>query len=106
MPEPVTAAAGPASSRRLSRRLASIDATLRARLPTAANAALLRQLERAGARLRTKVARDETLRTKIAHRANERVPALLGPDVVAAGGLSPTELIAGDWSALRSQYFD
>ena len=102
----LTAAAMPASSRRLSRRLASIDATLRARLQTAANAALLRQLERAGARLRTKVARDETLRAKIAHRANERVPALLGPDVVAAAGLTAGQLIADDWTGLRAQFYE
>lgn len=104
---PLTAAAGmSATNARLSRRLAAIDATLRARLQTAANAAMLRQLERAGARLRPKVAKDETLRTKIAHRANERVSALLGPDVVTAAGLSAAELMGSDWSGLRSQFYE
>jgi len=106
-PTPITAAASKrATTARLSRKLATIDQTLRARLQTAANAAVLRQLERAGARLRTKVAKDETLRTKIAHRANERVPALLGRDVVTAAGLSPAELVGSDWSGLRAQFYD
>jgi len=105
LPTPITAAGAP-QARRLSRKLAMIDQTLRARLQTAANAAVLRQLERAGARLRTKVAKDETLRTKIAHRANERVPALLGPDVVTAAGLSPAELVGSEWSGLRAQFYD
>ncbi len=106
-PPPVTAAgmnAAHTQSARLSRKLSAIDSDLRARLQTAANAAMRRQLERAGARLRTRVARDETLRTPIAHRANERVSAILGPDVVTAAGLSATELIGNDWSGLRAQF--
>lgn len=103
---PAVTAAGNSSTARLSRKLARIDSDLRARLQTAANAAMLRQLERAGARLRTKVAKDETLRTRIAHRANERVAALLGPDVVTAAGLTATELMGGDWSGLRSQFYE
>jgi hypothetical protein len=105
-PAPITASANATQSLRLSRKLATIDSTLRARLQTAANAAMLRQLERAGARLRPKVAKDETLRSRIAHRANERVSALLGPDVVLAAGLSAGELIGNDWTGLRSQFME
>lgn len=93
-----------AKSAKLSRKLVQIDRDLRARLQTAANAALRRQLERAGARLRTKVAKDETLRTKIAQKPNERVPAILGEEVVTASGLSADELMGGDWSALQAQF--
>jgi hypothetical protein len=92
------------SAARLSRKLAAIDSDLRARLQTAANAAMLRQLERAGSKLRSKVAKDETLRSKIAHRANERVTAILGRDVVTAAGLSADELMGSDWSGLRAQF--
>jgi len=105
-PPPITAAGTQSHNARLSRKLAAIDSDLRARLQTAANAAMLRQLERAGARLRPKVAKDETLRTRIAHRANERVPALLGPDVIAAAGLSAGELIGNDWAGLRGQFME
>ena len=94
-PAPVTAGGNIAAnySRRLSRKLVAINCDLRARLQTAANAAMLRALERAGAKLRTRVAKDETLRTKIAQRSNERVASILGPEVVTAAGLSPAELI-------------
>jgi hypothetical protein len=105
-PAPAITASGALMNARLSRKLAAIDSDLRARLQTAANGAMLRQLERAGARLRTKVARDETLRSKIAHRSNERVPALLGPDVVTAAGLTASELIGSDWAGLRSQFYE
>jgi hypothetical protein len=104
-PPPITAA-GAAQSARLSRKLAGIDRDLRAKLQTAANAAMHRQLERAGAKLRTKVAKDETLRTKIAHRPNERVSAILGQGLVAASGLSNGDLIGDDWNGLRGQFFD
>ncbi len=107
-PPPITAAGAPRRSRetRLSRKLTAIDRDLRTRLQTAANAAMLRQLERAGARLRTKVAKDETLRAKIAQRPNERVAAILGQDAVTAAAVTAQELIGGDWGALKDQYYD
>ena len=67
---------------------------------------MLKQLERVGARLRQRVAKDETLRTKIAHRRNERVSAILGPDVVAASGVDAEALMGEDWSTLRGQFHD
>lgn len=102
-PPPITASGSP-ESHRLSRKLAQIDRELRARLQTAANAAMLAQLSRIGGRLRTKVAKDETLRTKIAHRPNERVSAILGRDVVTASGVNAQELVGSDWAGLRDQY--
>lgn len=104
-PAPIIAAGASAQAQRLSRKLASIDSDLRARLQTAANAHLLRALERSGARLRTRVAKDETLRRKIAHRPNERAAAILGRQIVTAAGIGEDELLSGDWSALRSQFY-
>lgn len=101
---PITAAGSSSQSARLSRKLAAIDADLRARLQTAANAAVLRALERAGAKVRSKVAKDETMRTKIASRHNERVTAILGREAVAAAGVADNELVTGDWSSLRAQF--
>jgi hypothetical protein len=65
-----------------------------------------RQLERVGANLRTKVAKDETMRTKIAHRPNERVSAILGKQALTAAHISPEDLMGNDWSALRAQFYD
>jgi hypothetical protein len=105
-PEPAITASAPARQReeRLSRKLASIDRDLRTRLQTAANAAMLRQLERAGARLRSKVAKDETMRTKIAHRANERAAAYAGQELLTAAGITTADLLTGDWSGLAAQF--
>jgi hypothetical protein len=105
-PPAVTAAAAPNIEYRLSRQLLDIDKELRTRLHTAANAQMLRQLERAGAKLRTKVAKDETLRTKIAQRPNERVASIIGPQVIAAAGFSAADLLGGDWSPLKVQFND
>lgn len=102
-PSAVTASSAP-DTHRLSRKLGDIDRDLRARLQTAANAALLRQLERVGNRLRSKVAKDETLRTRIAQRPNERVAAILGPDIVTAAGVNVDQLLSSDWSGLESQF--
>ncbi len=105
-PPPITAAGSTGRQTRLSRKLTAIDRDLRTRLQTAANAAMLRQLERAGSRLRSKVAKDETLRSKIAQRPNERVAAILGEEAVTAAAVTAQELIGGDWSSLKDQYFD
>lgn len=104
-PSPVTASAAPQNPHaRLSRKLTEIDRDLRTRLQTAANAAMLRQLERAGAKLRSKVAKDETLRAKISHRPNERAAAFIGEPALTAAGVSATDLLNGDWSALQQQF--
>lgn len=124
-PPPVTAAGGRTpQNTRLSRRLVTIDQDLRARLQTAANAAMLRKLERAGARVRSKIAKSETERTRIAQsrtpserqliaslsdqlegRPNERVTAIVGKGLVAATGLTDDELLGGDWAGLKTQFY-
>lgn len=108
-PVPITAAGKPkpsAKSLRLSRKLAAIDADLRARLQTAANAAMLRQLEKAGGRLRSKVAKDETLRTRIAMTRNELVASVLTAAIVAETGLTTDQLMGTDWDAFKVQFMD
>ena len=67
---------------------------------------MLAQLAKVGGRLRTKVAKDETMRTKIAHRPNERVAAILGETLVAATGLDTGALIGEDWGSFRTQFED
>ena len=103
---PAVTAAGPGVTlkARESRQLLDIDKDLRARLQTAANQAMLRQLERAGAKLVSKVAKDETMKTAIAMRPKELIAATLGPDVVTAAGFSAQDLLGGDWSGLKTQF--
>jgi hypothetical protein len=103
--EPLTAAGKRrGKGLRTSQRLVAIDQDLRARLQVAANAAMLRQLERAGQRLRKSVARDERARGKIAHKSTYLVAAALGPAGVAATGLTPTDLLGRDWNGLKAQF--
>jgi 2'-5' RNA ligase len=105
-PPAVVAAGAVERSRRLSRRLSSIDKDLRTRLQTAANAALRRKLEQAGARVRSALINhpSETVKTTIAHKRNERLPAHIGKNAVVAAGVDPESILSDDWSALREQF--
>jgi hypothetical protein len=105
----LTAAGGPPvteQSRRLSRRLARIDRTLRERLTTAADAALSRALERAGNRLRTAArAADAPPEARTAAgQPGERVAATMGRAIVAALGAEERELLAGAFDRFHAQY--
>ena len=93
------------NSLRLSRQLQQIDADLRARLIVAANAAMQRQLEKAGTRLRAKVSKNEKLRTKIAMTRAEHVGAHLGKDVVEQSGLTASSLMTSDWDTFKDQFY-
>lgn len=109
---PLQASGAKPAAARISRQLSAIDRDLRARLQVAANAALLRQLEKAGAHTRTKVNKDETarragipmtLRESIAGRANERVTAILGRQALVAMGLP--DLINQEWLTLKDSFY-
>jgi hypothetical protein len=93
-------------SLRLSLKLTTIDSELRSKLQVAANAALLRQLEKAGGRMRQKVANNKGLRDKIAHSRNEHVLALLGQKTVEATGLTASSLMKSDWDSFKEQFFN
>lgn len=110
-PEPVVAAATNGHSKRTgkglrtSQRLVAIDQDLRARLTVAANQAMLLQLERAGQRVRKVVAKDETMRAAIAHKASYTVTAALGESAVTAAGLSADQLLGKDWNSLKDKFY-
>ena len=107
-PTSVVAAGKPTPSAkaiRLSRKLGEIDRDLRARLQTALCAEMLRKLEKAGGRLRSRVSKDETLRTKIAHTKLDRVGATLGEQTVLATGYKTNDLMPDDWGTAKEQFF-
>ena len=85
-----------ARDRRLSQRLSKIDADLRLRIQTAADAAMVRVLEKAGSRIVNKVRKDETMRTAIRHTRLSEVGQVLGRDALAAAGLGTDALIPVD----------
>lgn len=114
-PAGLTAAAdAEAEARRraqLSRRLAAIDRDLRARLHAAADAAVARAVERAGARVRAAAQRPPAgadlghLRAQAQGVPVAQVPARLGRDVVTAGlGLDTAQLLADAFAVLAGQW--
>lgn len=103
-PEPVVAAANPRLER-LGYRLAAIDHHLRQRLLTAADAAMRRTLERAGAKLRTKALRASIITQDVIDRVpNERVAAHLGAALVADVGVDLDDLLEGSFDDLRDRF--
>lgn len=90
--------------RTLSRRLARIDRTLRDRLQAAAEAELVRALERAGNRTRSKaVTASAETRQAVQGVPGHLVASTLGRDVVTASlGLEETELLADAFARLHA----
>jgi hypothetical protein len=101
----ITAAAGPTEQqRRLSRRLANIERTLRERIAAAADAAVLRALERAGNRARAAAQREPAARDAVQGQPADAVVASLGRTMIAALGLEEQQLLAEAFGRLREQY--
>lgn len=100
----LTAAATP-DALALARRLAAIDAGLRERLRVAGDAAVHRMLDRAGARLRNRLARDATASAAIKGVPNAHVASVLGRPLVAAA-VDEQELVEGAWDGLRDKFYE
>lgn len=96
----VAAATAPLS---LGRKLARIDQRLRAQLAEIAEAAVLRSLERAGARVRSRANGNQQLRAAIDSVPAWLVPSHCGPALMAAVGLTAEEAVAGDTDQLRQR---
>ncbi len=84
------------------RALAAIDASLMQRIWVAADDALARVLERAGARVRSAAQRDRALAAQLVNRPAAEIPALLGRDKVAEL-VQVTDLITDEYARLRGQ---
>jgi len=88
----------------LSRALMDIDRGLLDRLMVAAEAALERGLERAGARVRSKAAKDPTLRASLTDVDVTAMAATIGPDGVFRLGLTEKEILAGVFDRLAANW--
>lgn len=101
--EGITASARKLKGLALGKRLVEMDRNLRTRLQIAADAALSRALERAGARLRSKTGK--TSKTKLLeHVPQQAVAATLGPAMVAAMGMGEDELLESAFDGLEGQF--
>lgn len=83
-------------------KLMDIDRDFRTRVQVAADRAVTRAIERAGARLKAK---DGTTRATLRSVLPLYAAATLGPSLVAAAGFSDEDLIGADaWSGLETQF--
>lgn len=100
-PEAVTASAVVPAG--LGRKLVEIDKALLERLTVLSSAAMRRALEKAGARVRSRVSRDENLKSAIVDVHNFQVPSVLGEAVVAS--LFDRDLVLSEeFEDLEEQY--
>lgn len=100
-PVPTTAA----GTNRLAWSLLSMDRELRARLQVEANREMKRHLERLGTKLISKVAKNATLRKKIAMTHHEHIAMMLGDEVLASSGfLTATGGLNTDWADLKAKF--
>lgn len=100
----VKAALVAALGENVGRRLAAIDRDLFVRLRVAADAALSRTLEKAGARLRSKSSKVMAARQATSGVDNHLVAATLGQAVVAAIGVTDDELLSDSFDQLHRQW--
>lgn len=108
-PEPqpkAIVAAVSAQDRRASQRLVDIDRELRSKLHVAANTAVKRALEKAGAKVISKSRGKgaEAVRASIAGVPTHRVVATVGPAMIAALGLDAKALSDAEFAELQKQW--
>ncbi|QOR55431.1 MAG: hypothetical protein SHS37scaffold145_82 [Phage 71_18] len=103
-PPPAVAASAASDRRNIGQRLAGMDRSLFVRLRVAADGALQRALEKAGARLRSKSARTTAAKVALQGVENPLAASVLGPAMVAAVGATDDELLAGAFDGLRDQW--
>jgi hypothetical protein len=84
------------------RALAAIDAALAERIGVAADAALARVLERAGARVRSAAQRDRSLAAQLTNLDPVAIPAALGRDKVGEL-VQVADLVTDEYTRLRGQ---
>lgn len=102
-PEPDEALVASAE-RELGAELMSIDRSLLERLDALADAAMSRALERAGAKVRSRLARDVELRPVLASVGNDEVVAAVGRDGLTAAGMTEDELLEDEFESLADEF--
>jgi hypothetical protein len=101
--QPVTASAARRRAKPVGPQLAAIDVELMTQLRTAASEVLVRELDRAGARIRSKAAGDVNVKDVLRDTPNHLVASVLGPTLVASLDLGDHELLAGAFSSFGAR---
>lgn len=102
-PDAVTAAGTPDADR-FGEMVGKIDRALMDRLEALASASLRRALERAGARLRSRVSRNQDLKPVLSETMNTELVSVLGRDAIVAAGLTDEDLLDGTGDDLEEEY--
>lgn len=97
-PPPVRGS-GARQRRPLGEALAQLDVQLMTQLRAQASEVLSRELDRAGARIRSKMQGDPDKRALLADVPNGQVASVLGPAAITAAGLDEQDLLAGAFAA-------
>lgn len=100
--EEIAAASPPESD--LGARLFQLDQALKHRLHIAADLALSRALEKAGARIKSKTNGNRPMREAIAGAALDQVARRLGPSLVATLGLDEKQLVEDALAGLEARF--
>jgi hypothetical protein len=84
-------------------RLAQLDVELMTQLRTAASEVLVRELDRAGARIRSKAQGNPDTKQLLAEVPNSLVASVLGPTVVASLSLGDHDLLKGAFASFATR---
>ncbi len=104
--KPVTGSAGPRPKKKgrpLGQQLAQLDIDLMTQLRSAASEVMARELERAGARIRSKTQNNVETKELLKDVPNSLVASVLGPNMVASLGLTDHELMSGSFSKFSTK---
>jgi len=87
-----------------SRKLGRIENDLMSKVLTAANGAMSRALEKAGARIRTQVSKTASGRAWCSSHKNIELPFIISNAMMAAAGLEEQQLLSGAWAQLKTEW--
>jgi hypothetical protein len=85
-------------------KLARIESDLTAKIQTAANGAMSRALEKAGARIRTNVGKTASGRAWCMGHSNIELCFLISNAMIAAAGLDEQTLLSNSWGQLQTEW--
>lgn len=101
--KPVTASAARRAPRPVGQQLAQLDIELMTQLRMGASEVLVKELERAGAKIRSKAQGDKAQTELLANVPNHLVASVVGPSVVASLGLTDAELMKGAFASFATR---
>lgn len=101
--KPVTASAARRNVPSVGLQLAQLDIDLMTQIRSAASEVMVRELEKAGAKIRSKAQGDPQTKELLANVPNHLVASVVGPSMVASLGFTDTELMKGAFASFAAR---